>query len=173
MNVIRWIDQRRHWWKVFVVIFAVSVTVVGYIGYQTYQYAPPVVDFVDEQGDVIFHAESVVGGQKVFQKYGLMDYGSYLGDGGMRGPDFTAESLNLTARWMNEYYAAREAPPADPRKQEAPQPADPAVVKKSHNKRHHQTGKHDGNVVTMLPHYDRVLPQASRILRRCPTVGRE
>lgn len=117
MNVIRWIDQRRHWWKVFVVIFAVSVTVVGYIGYQTYQYAPPVVAFVDERGAGVFPAESVTRGQKVFQKYGLMDYGSYLGDGGMRGPDFTAESLNLTAKWMNEYYATKEVTPADPREQ--------------------------------------------------------
>ena len=33
-----------------------------------------------------------------------MEYGSFLGDGGMRGPDFTGESLNLTARWMNETY---------------------------------------------------------------------
>jgi quinol-cytochrome oxidoreductase complex cytochrome b subunit len=33
MNILKWIDQRRHWWKVFVIIFAVSVTVVGYIGY--------------------------------------------------------------------------------------------------------------------------------------------
>ena len=31
-----------------------------------------------------------------------------LGDGGMRGPDFSAQALNLTARWMNEHYLARE-----------------------------------------------------------------
>jgi len=33
-----------------------------------------------------------------------MEYGSYLGDGGMRGPDFTGEALHLTATWMNEFY---------------------------------------------------------------------
>jgi nitric oxide reductase subunit B len=116
MNVIRWVDQRKHWWKVFVLIFAVSVAVVGYLGYQTYQYAPPVADFADEEGRVVFTARSVTNGQKVFQKYGLMDYGSYLGDGGMRGPDFTAESLHLTAKWSGEYYAEREASrSADPR----------------------------------------------------------
>ncbi len=105
MNVIRWIDQRKHWWKVFLVIFAVSVTVVGYIGYKTYEYAPPVADFVDEHDQLLFPAQAIRDGQKVFQKYGLMDYGSYLGDGGLRGPDFTGETLNLTARWMNDYYA--------------------------------------------------------------------
>lgn len=104
MNVINWIDQRKHWWKVFVLIFAVSVAVVGYIGVKTYQYAPPVCDFIDEQGNVLFTGADINGGQKVFLRYGLMEYGSFLGDGGMRGPDFTGEALNLTAKWMNEFY---------------------------------------------------------------------
>ncbi len=104
MSLFKWVDQRKHWWKVFVLIFAVSVAVVGYIGYKTYEYAPPITDFVDEDGQVVFAAEDIVGGQKTFFRYGLMDYGSFLGDGGMRGPDFTAEALNLTARWMNELY---------------------------------------------------------------------
>lgn len=104
MNVIKWIDQRRHWWKVFVIIFAVSVSVVGYVGYKTYEYAPPICDFVDEQGKAVFTGEDIIRGQQVFFRYGLMDYGSYLGDGGLRGPDFSGEALNLTARWMNEYY---------------------------------------------------------------------
>jgi nitric oxide reductase subunit B len=104
MNVVKWIDQRRHWWKVFVLIFAVSVAVVGYIGYKTYEYAPPVADFKDEHGNTIIVAASITDGQKAFQRYGLMDYGSFLGDGGLRGPDFTAEALSLNARWMAEYY---------------------------------------------------------------------
>jgi nitric oxide reductase subunit B len=104
MNIIKWVDQRKHWWKVFLVIFAVSVSVVGYIGYKTYEFAPPIADFVDGKGNHVVAAHSIVDGQKVFFRYGLMDYGSYLGDGGMRGPDFTAEALNLTARWMNQFY---------------------------------------------------------------------
>jgi nitric oxide reductase subunit B len=104
VNLARWIDQRRHWWKVFVLIFAVSVAVVGYIGWKTYEYAPPVCDFVDEQGHIVFTARDILDGQQVFFRYGLMEYGSFLGDGGMRGPDFTGEALNLTARWMNEHH---------------------------------------------------------------------
>jgi nitric oxide reductase subunit B len=61
-------------------------------------------DFVDENGTLIFSAADIVKGQLAFFRYGLMDYGSFLGDGGMRGPDFTAEALHLTARWMHEYY---------------------------------------------------------------------
>ena len=104
MSLIRLIDKRKHWWKVFIIIFAVSVAVVGYVGYKTYQYAPPMCDFVDEQGRLVFAAEDIIAGQQAFLRTGLMEYGSYLGDGGMRGPDFTAEALNLTARWMNEYH---------------------------------------------------------------------
>lgn len=108
MDVVRWIDKRQHWWRVFVVIFAVSVVVVGYIGYKTYQYAPPIADFVTkgESGTaaVVFPARSITDGQQVFFRYGLMEYGSYLGDGAMRGPDFSAQALHLTATWMNEFY---------------------------------------------------------------------
>lgn len=49
MNIMKWVDQRQHWWKVFVVIFAVSVCVVGYIGYKTYEFAPPIAAFADER----------------------------------------------------------------------------------------------------------------------------
>jgi len=107
MNLISWIDKRRHWWKVFLVIFAVSIAVVGYLGYKTYEYAPPVVDFVDAKGVVVFPGAAITEGQRVFQKYGLMDYGSYLGDGGLRGPDFTAEALHRTAESMAAYYTSR------------------------------------------------------------------
>jgi len=106
MNILKWLDQRQHWWKIFVIIFTVSIAVVGYIGYKTYEYAPPVADFVGADGKVSFTSEDVAKGQIVFLQKGLMEYGSYLGDGGMRGPDFTGEALNLTAKWMNEFYDA-------------------------------------------------------------------
>ncbi|MAG58959.1 MAG: nitric-oxide reductase [Planctomycetes bacterium] len=109
MDVLKAIDKRKHWWKVFVIIFAVSISVVGYIGYKTYEGAPPLADFRDEQGHLVFAGKAITDGQQVFLRRGLMEYGSYLGDGAMRGPDFTAQALNLTAQWMNEYYLAREA----------------------------------------------------------------
>src|SRR3989338_9536492 len=114
MNLISWIDRRRHWWNVFVVIFSVSVAVVGYIGYQTYEFAPPICDFVSENGQTVFAAGDIIAGQKLFFRYSLLEYGSYLGDGALRGPDFTAEALNLTARWMNEYYDRNLSPTLPP-----------------------------------------------------------
>lgn len=113
MNVIRWIDQRKHWWKVFLVIFVVSVAVVGYIGYSTYASAPPYCDFVEQTGvdasgkpvyQPVFTRANIEDGQLAFKRNMLMDYGSYLGDGGLRGPDFTAEALHLTTLYMHDYY---------------------------------------------------------------------
>lgn len=107
MSIInKTIDQRKNWWKIFVIIFAVSISVVGYIGYKTYSYAPPIADFVAEDGKLVFAAEDITAGQQVFFNYGLMEYGSFLGDGGMRGPDFTGEALSFIARSMNDYYDA-------------------------------------------------------------------
>jgi nitric oxide reductase subunit B len=81
MNVVRWIDQRKHWWKVFALIFVVSVAVVLFIGYNTYQSAPPYCDF--RPGDqVVFSRADIEEGQLAFKRNALMDYGSYLGDGG-------------------------------------------------------------------------------------------
>lgn len=110
MNLINIIDRRKHWWKVVVAIFTVSIAVVGYVGYKTYTYAPPICDFVGELGDPVFSTEDIVAGQKVFFSRGLMEYGSYLGDGAMRGPDFTAEALHRAAISMNSYYDAKWRP---------------------------------------------------------------
>ncbi len=120
MNPLQWLDKRKHWWKVFVVIFAISVSVVGYIGYQTYEYAPPLADFVGPDGEVVFSSKAITAGQGVFFRYGLMDYGSFLGDGGLRGPDFTAEALRLTATTLlerrDEEWKVQVEDPADRRR---------------------------------------------------------
>jgi nitric oxide reductase subunit B len=104
MGVLRWLDRREQWWKVFVVISVVSLLVVGYVGKQTYDHAPPVADFVDEAGQVVIPRGEVSRGQSLFLRYGLMDYGSFLGDGGLRGPDFTAEALRETGRALTAHH---------------------------------------------------------------------
>ncbi|HYG58556.1 MAG TPA: cbb3-type cytochrome c oxidase subunit I, partial [Symbiobacteriaceae bacterium] len=46
-----------------------------------------------------------MGGQAVYQKYGLMDYGTVLGHGSYLGPDYTAEALQIMTVAMREHYA--------------------------------------------------------------------
>lgn len=98
----------RKWWIPFAFIFAISLSGVILIGYETYQEAPPIPDFVNENGQTIVGAKNILAGQALFQKYALMDYGSMFGDGANRGPDFTAQALHETAIFMAEQYA-REA----------------------------------------------------------------
>lgn len=94
----------RNWWGPLLIIFLVSFAGVFMIGRQTYTDAPPVTAFIKEDGEMIFSKEQVEHGQDVFHQYAFMEYGSMFGDGAYRNTDFTAEALNLTARFMKEYY---------------------------------------------------------------------
>jgi nitric oxide reductase subunit B len=67
--------------------------------------APRPVEVTNEKGDVLFTKDTIMGGQAVWQKYGLMDYGTVLGHGSYMGPDYTAESLKLYTEGMQDYKA--------------------------------------------------------------------
>ncbi|MBK6933328.1 MAG: cbb3-type cytochrome c oxidase subunit I [Saprospirales bacterium] len=95
----------KNWWGPLTFILIISLAGVGMIGYQTYNDAPPEAAFASPSGEVVMEKAVITKGQEVFHKYALMEYGSYFGDGAQRGPDFTAEALNLTARYMTEYAA--------------------------------------------------------------------
>ncbi|MBS3644242.1 nitric-oxide reductase large subunit, partial [Staphylococcus aureus] len=47
----------------------------------------------------------LISGQAIYEKYGLTDYGSYLGNGSYLGPDYTAEALHHYLIGMRKYYA--------------------------------------------------------------------
>jgi len=94
----------KNWWKPLTFILIISVIGVTLIGYQTYQEAPPMTEFVKTDTDIIISNESIIKGQEIFHKYALMEYGSMFGDGAQRGPDFTAESLHLISLYMGDYY---------------------------------------------------------------------
>ncbi|MBX9880186.1 MAG: cbb3-type cytochrome c oxidase subunit I [Candidatus Obscuribacterales bacterium] len=94
----------KNWWQPLFVVMIVGLATVMYMGICTYQDAPPIPDFVDSESKTAISREDILAGQVVFQKYALMDYGSMFGDGGSRGPDFTAEALHNIAASMNKYY---------------------------------------------------------------------
>lgn len=104
-NFIQFLKNLRKWWIPITLILIISLTGVAIIGYETYYKAPPVPDFVNENGESVFSQDDILGGQAVFQKYALMEYGSMFGDGANRGPDYTAEALHQIAFYMKEFYA--------------------------------------------------------------------
>jgi nitric oxide reductase subunit B len=102
---IHFLMNPKKWWIPLTFIFVVSFTGVGLIGYETYFEAPPIPDFKSESGTPVFTHHEILEGQAVFQRYGLMDFGSMFGDGANRGPDFTAQALHQVTLYVNEYYS--------------------------------------------------------------------
>ncbi len=103
-TLLTYLMNPKYWWVPFAIILAVSVTGLFFIGYETYEKAPPIPDFTNEEGQVVISRADILEGQEVFHRYALMEYGSMYGDGALRGPDFTAQALHEIAISMNAHY---------------------------------------------------------------------
>ena len=80
-------------------VTAIVIALIGY--YYTEKDLPPYPGkIVTETGKLLSGKDRIMAGQKVFQKYGLMDLGSVWGHGTYRGPDFTAQDLHLMGETM-------------------------------------------------------------------------
>lgn len=101
---ISYLMNTKNWWQPLLFILIISIAGVGMIGYQTYVDAPPMTGFKTTSGNVLMDKTTIERGQVVFHKYALMEYGSFMGDGAQRGPDFTAEALHQITLSMNEFY---------------------------------------------------------------------
>jgi nitric oxide reductase subunit B len=104
---LNYLMNQKNWWLPFLLIFLISIAGLFFIGYQTYQDAPPIPDYKDSEGNIIISKTEILNGQEVFHRYALMEYGSMFGDGALRGPDFTAQALHENAKAMQEYYNKR------------------------------------------------------------------
>ena len=102
--------SKKYWFTHFWLVSIISILGLLYMGGETYMGAPPVPDFKSASGEIIVSADEVMAGQKLFHVRGLMNYGSFWGDGAERGPDFTAESLHAMAVAMKAYYAEQLKP---------------------------------------------------------------
>jgi len=93
--------------KLYFLIMLIGSLAVAFIGYvYTARDLPPYPGTViSEDGRILTTGERILGGQGVWQKYGLMDLGSVWGHGTYRGPDFTAQALHLMGESMREEMA--------------------------------------------------------------------
>lgn len=103
-NFISYLLNPKNWWLPLLLIFIVSAAGVSTIAVHTYTEAPPIPSYMSSKNETVFSKEEILNGQAVFQKYALMEYGTMFGDGGNRGPDFTAEALHQVTQYMNVYY---------------------------------------------------------------------
>lgn len=92
--------------KVLVVTTLVGFSILLLGGWSIYGSRAPIPgQVVSESGDILFNHDQILGGQAVYQKYGLMDWGSVLGHGTYFGPDFTAEVLHRRVELLRDNIA--------------------------------------------------------------------
>jgi len=92
------------WFQGAVLTYLLGFTVLGILAYLVYRDQPPIPRTVMADGKVLFTRDDIVAGMNVFQRYGLMEYGSVYGHGAYLGPDFTAEYLHKTAEFLIKAY---------------------------------------------------------------------
>jgi nitric oxide reductase subunit B len=96
--------NKKYWVGLFLIVAAISVSGLIYLGRVTYTGAPPDANFVSSTGEVVLSRQLVARGEEVFHLRGLMGYGSFWGDGAERGPDFSAEALHRSVVGMRTFY---------------------------------------------------------------------
>lgn len=93
------------WLQVALLTFLVGFAVLGYLALRIHWEHPPLPQEVRSvEGEVLFSGDDIMAGQHLFQKFGLMQYGSLFGHGAYLGPDFTAQYLHLAGQEMLVFY---------------------------------------------------------------------
>jgi len=95
----------RTWIQASLLVMLFGFAVMGMLAYGANDGAPPVPDrVVDPSGATLFTGADIVGGQEIFLRNGLMEYGSIFGHGAYLGPDYTADALRRAALDVLEQY---------------------------------------------------------------------
>jgi nitric oxide reductase subunit B len=93
------------WFQGAMLTYLFGFTVLGILAYLVYRDQPPMPARVVAGEKVLFTRDDIVGGMNIFQRYGLMEYGSVYGHGAYLGPDFTADYLHRSAELLVKAYA--------------------------------------------------------------------
>jgi nitric oxide reductase subunit B len=95
------------WLQGAIITYLVGFGVLGVLAYLIYQQQPPLpARTVDGQGALLFTRDDILDGMNVFQRYGVMEFGSIYGHGAYLGPDFTADYLHRSALALAAHYRA-------------------------------------------------------------------
>jgi nitric oxide reductase subunit B len=112
MNANRRMSISPVWLLVAVITFAAGFYVLIRLAFVMERDKPPIPERVTgADGGVLFDRADIQTGQHVFQKYGLMEYGTLFGHGAYLGPDFTAQYLHHAATAMLDFYAQHHSKP--------------------------------------------------------------
>ena len=99
------------WLQVAILTFLAGFAALLYLAYRIHAEPPPIPErVVAEDGSTLFTGDDIMAGQHVFQKYGLMQYGTIFGHGAYLGPDFTAQYLHEAANAMVDFHRDQGRP---------------------------------------------------------------
>src|SRR6516225_5753623 len=103
----------RWWFQGAILTYLFGFTVLGLLAYLAYAEQPPIpARVLSERGNTIFTRQDVFDGRLVFQRYGLMEYGTIYGHGAYLGPDFTADYLHRLSIALGAEQAEQAGPVA-------------------------------------------------------------
>ncbi|MFB6196651.1 MAG: cytochrome B, partial [Halobacteriaceae archaeon] len=98
--------RRRTLAKALVVVFVLNLIVMGAGAYFAYQQSPQrPARIVGPRGNTIVTGAQIRRGKATFQRNGLMNHGTILGNGAYFGVDYTADALARLVSNMREYVA--------------------------------------------------------------------
>ncbi|QLH84603.1 nitric-oxide reductase large subunit [Halosimplex pelagicum] len=92
--------------KILAAVFVFNLVVMAGGAWLAYQEAPPIPEeVVGPDGETVMTGTDIREGKKAFQRDGLMNHGSILGNGAYYGADYTADTLDLKVEHMRDFYA--------------------------------------------------------------------
>jgi nitric oxide reductase subunit B len=95
----------KRWFQAALLTFLIGFSILGLLAYQIYDDSPPIPKrVITPTQETLFSGADVMAGQHIFQKYGLMQYGTIFGHGAYLGPDFTAQYLHRAALSMVAFH---------------------------------------------------------------------
>ena len=95
----------KGWIQAVALVILFGFFVLGLLAYRTYMAKPPTPRrVVGPHGAVLYTAQDISRGQRVFLHNGLMEYGSVFGHGAYLGPDFTADYLRRSSDMVQRSY---------------------------------------------------------------------
>lgn len=102
---IRMMEISPLWLQIALITFVVGFGVLGYLAFRINADQPPIPREVrGAEERVLFTHDDILAGQHLFQKYGLMQFGTIFGHGAYLGPDFTADYLHREAEEMGAFF---------------------------------------------------------------------
>ncbi len=101
----------RWWMQGAILTYLVGFSILGFLAYLGYAEQPPIpARVLDANGGLIITRNDILDGMNVFERYGMMEYGTIYGHGAYLGPDFTTDYLHREALYLRARYAQTGAP---------------------------------------------------------------